>query len=369
MSLSDPPPKAPQKWTLEEDSQLSAAVAQEVQAGRTINWQTIARRFPGRTNKDCRKRWYYHISQPLQRGPWSKEEDARLRQGVRQYGTRWSKVADLVQTRNGDQCYKRWTDSLDPQIDKSPWTAEEDALLLEGVQTVGRNWKEIVSSKLPYRTGLAAKNRYSFLQRQMENGQSTVRGSKRGTRKRSSQSSSNSSVVDVEEHEHAEANVQQNEQQPNTYHVGTMLADMDKGLEMTGVDILDPNLNFKLNAAGGQVDLFNNNIATTTGFMPTIPHTSPVAMSDFQDWRSPEDFSPHHSYNNHFMDWGQANNISIPGSSDSSRQSSVGTGTRDVLVRATCHPEQTKSVLEELTRAVNVMTLRGDIRSFNFAVE
>lgn len=200
----------------------------------------------------------------------------------------------------------------------------------------------------------------------MENGQSTVRGSKRGSRKRSSQSSSNSSVVDVEEHEHAEANVQPNEQ-PNTFNVGTMLADMDKGLEMTGVDILDPNLNFKLNAASGQVDIFNNNIATTTGFMPTVPHTSPVSMSDFQDWRSPEDFSPHHTYQ--YMDWGQANNISIPGSSDSSRQSSVGTGTRDVLVRATCHPEQTKSVLEELTRAVNVMTLRGDIRSFNFAVE
>lgn len=107
-----------------EQYQLTSCVI-EVQAGRTINWQAIARRFPGRTNKDCRKRWYYHISQPLQRGPWSKEEDGRLRQGVRQYGTRWSKVADLVQTRNGDQCYKRWTDSLDPQIDKSPWTAEE----------------------------------------------------------------------------------------------------------------------------------------------------------------------------------------------------------------------------------------------------
>lgn len=41
------------------------------------------------------------------------------------HGTRWSKIAQVVGTRNGDQCWKRWYDCLDPQIDKSPWTPEE----------------------------------------------------------------------------------------------------------------------------------------------------------------------------------------------------------------------------------------------------
>ncbi|KAI1399162.1 hypothetical protein F4819DRAFT_488832 [Hypoxylon fuscum] len=365
MPLSDSSPKPPQKWTLEEDSQLSAAVAQEVQAGRTINWQAIARRFPGRTNKDCRKRWYYHISQPLQRGPWSKEEDGRLRQGVRQYGTRWSKVADLVQTRNGDQCYKRWTDSLDPQIDKSPWTAEEDSLLLEGVQTVGRNWKEIVSSKLPYRTGLAAKNRYSFLQRQMENGHSARKGGKRDSHKRVKSNSNSSTSMD--EADNASDGSHHSNEQASSFNVNTMLADMDQGISMSSVDILDPSLNMKLSTSGGSVDLFGN--SDPSGFMPTVnPHTSPVSISDFQDWRSHEDFSSQYPYNN-FMDWSQTNNMSLPGSSNSSRQSPDGITTKDVSVRATCLPGQTESVLEELTKVVNVMTLRGEIRSFNFAVE
>lgn len=54
-----------------------------------------------------------------------REEDEKLREAVELYGARWSKVAEAVGTRNGDQCWKRWYDCLDPRIDKSPWTAEE----------------------------------------------------------------------------------------------------------------------------------------------------------------------------------------------------------------------------------------------------
>jgi hypothetical protein len=54
-----------------------------------------------------------------------REEDEKLREAVELYGARWSKIAEMVGTRNGDQCWKRWYDCLDPRIDKSPWTAEE----------------------------------------------------------------------------------------------------------------------------------------------------------------------------------------------------------------------------------------------------
>jgi hypothetical protein len=54
-----------------------------------------------------------------------REEDEKLRQAVEHYGARWSKIAEVVGTRNGDQCWKRWYDCLDPRIDKSPWSAEE----------------------------------------------------------------------------------------------------------------------------------------------------------------------------------------------------------------------------------------------------
>ena len=54
-----------------------------------------------------------------------REEDEKLREAVELYGARWSKIAEAVGTRNGDQCWKRWYDCLDPRIDKSPWTADE----------------------------------------------------------------------------------------------------------------------------------------------------------------------------------------------------------------------------------------------------
>ena len=44
------------------------------------------------------------------------------------HGTKWSKVAEVVGTRNGDQCWKRWNDSLNPQIDHSSWDLHEVSL-------------------------------------------------------------------------------------------------------------------------------------------------------------------------------------------------------------------------------------------------
>lgn len=44
----------------------------------------------------------------------------------------------------------------------------QDAVLVEEVAKKGRNWSEIVSKHFPNRTSLAAKNRYSVLQRRRE---------------------------------------------------------------------------------------------------------------------------------------------------------------------------------------------------------
>lgn len=89
----------------------------------------------------------------------------------------WSRVAQVVGTRNGDrmffqpclssnstnllvECFKRWNDVLDPAIDRSPWTRDEDRILLLAIGEYGRAWKMIVDTYFPGRTGLDAKNRY-----------------------------------------------------------------------------------------------------------------------------------------------------------------------------------------------------------------
>ncbi|EJU01764.1 hypothetical protein DACRYDRAFT_107501 [Dacryopinax primogenitus] len=70
-----------------------------------------------------------------------------------------------METRSADQCAKRWTDVVNPDIDHSPWNPEEDKLLLKGVNECGNAWVRIARESLPRRSGLAAKNRYNVLKR------------------------------------------------------------------------------------------------------------------------------------------------------------------------------------------------------------
>ncbi|KAI3619036.1 hypothetical protein WG66_000492, partial [Moniliophthora roreri] len=97
------------------------------------------------------------------RGAWSPEEDALLIQAVHTFGSRWSLVAGMVKTRSSTQCARRWCDTLDPRIDKSPWTPEQDQLLLQAVEQYGRTWANIAKTFFPGRTGLALKNRYTVI--------------------------------------------------------------------------------------------------------------------------------------------------------------------------------------------------------------
>ncbi|KAI0116094.1 hypothetical protein F4776DRAFT_666669 [Hypoxylon sp. NC0597] len=98
-------------------------------------------------------------------GTWSPVEDARLKDAVAKYGTRWVVVAGAVGTRNGDQCAKRWNENLNPELDHSPWSSQEENLLLHLVDVYGHNWKFMASSFLEGRAPLSLKNRYSLLMR------------------------------------------------------------------------------------------------------------------------------------------------------------------------------------------------------------
>ncbi|KAF9067857.1 hypothetical protein BDP27DRAFT_1403600 [Rhodocollybia butyracea] len=153
-------------WTEEEDRLLREAV-KLVQPGSLSpsKWHAIAEHVPSRTNKDCRKRWFAKMASDVVKGGWAPEEDEELVKAIEKYGTRWSLVSAYVQTRNSDQCSKRWTDTLNPAIDRTRWSAEADALLLDAVEKHGKVWAKIVRTHFPGRTGLAAKNRFNSITR------------------------------------------------------------------------------------------------------------------------------------------------------------------------------------------------------------
>lgn len=55
--------------------------------GNVQNWNDIAVLLPGRTNKDCRKRWS-KVQLDIRKGSWTQDEDERLQQAVQQIGVK-----------------------------------------------------------------------------------------------------------------------------------------------------------------------------------------------------------------------------------------------------------------------------------------
>ncbi|KAK7461380.1 hypothetical protein VKT23_008557 [Stygiomarasmius scandens] len=163
-------------WTASEDQLLRDAVKlEDPDNPNPSKWHAISKHVPNRTNKDCRKRWFATMATEIIKGGWSSEEDNKLIEAIEKCGTKWSSVASMVQTRNSDQCAKRWTDTLNPTIDRTGWTTEADALLVKAVREHGKFWTKIVKMYFPGRTGLSAKNRYNSITRYMGINSGTIR--------------------------------------------------------------------------------------------------------------------------------------------------------------------------------------------------
>eukprot|EP01121_Diplochlamys_sp_Union-15-3_P007791 TRINITY_DN2011_c0_g1_i3.p1 TRINITY_DN2011_c0_g1~~TRINITY_DN2011_c0_g1_i3.p1 ORF type:complete len:362 (+),score=60.54 TRINITY_DN2011_c0_g1_i3:143-1228(+) len=153
------------RWTNTEDLILQEAVSKY----GAKNWKLIASHIEGRTDVQCLHRWQRVTNPALVKGPWTKREDALLRQLVEQLGTKsWSRIAKKLNSgRNGKQCRERYCNHLDPLIKKGDWTPEEDSMLLEKHARWGNKWSKIALF-LPGRSPNSIKNHFnSSIQRRM----------------------------------------------------------------------------------------------------------------------------------------------------------------------------------------------------------
>ena len=97
-------------------------------------------------------------------------EDQRLREVVARFEEYdWNVIASEMPGRNPRQCKERWTYYLSPTLNTSPWTNEEDNLLLMKQMELGSKWVKI-SKFFDNRTDAMVKNRFNVLMRKKKKG-------------------------------------------------------------------------------------------------------------------------------------------------------------------------------------------------------
>eukprot|EP01018_Ginkgo_biloba_P033605 Gb_34882 [translate_table: standard] len=96
----------------------------------------------------------------VKKGPWSPEEDAKLKAFIEQHGTcgNWIALPQKAGLRRcGKSCRLRWLNYLRPDIRHGGFSEEEDTIICSLYASIGSRWS-IIAAQLPGRTDNDIKN-------------------------------------------------------------------------------------------------------------------------------------------------------------------------------------------------------------------
>lgn len=131
------------KWYMVDDEILRSLVGE----AESTNWSTVAEKV-GKTEDECQQRWarLSEATKGLWYGQdliWTSQEDAKLLKLVTDLGSKWKQIASHLPGRSDLQCWRRWTNHLNPSITKEAWTLEEDRTILTCHMSFGNKWSRI----------------------------------------------------------------------------------------------------------------------------------------------------------------------------------------------------------------------------------
>ncbi|KAH0794869.1 Myb-like DNA-binding domain containing protein [Histomonas meleagridis] len=93
------------KWfTPEEDKILLELVNDD----KKKNWTEIATKLPGRTARQCRDRYNNTLKNQVEKKPWTKEEDELIITKFLEIGPKWVKISSFLKGRSGNNIKNRW---------------------------------------------------------------------------------------------------------------------------------------------------------------------------------------------------------------------------------------------------------------------
>ena len=152
-------------WTQEEDDLLIKAIEKNTFCG-AANWNKIAEVIKDRTKLQCYNRYvFFNRDQPVKRGIFSKEEDKIILDYVEKHGKHFNEIIKLLPDRTVTQIRNHYNLALGFEGETHCWTKEEDAALIDFVDTYGtNNWKEIATI-LKTHNRLSCRTRYITIQK------------------------------------------------------------------------------------------------------------------------------------------------------------------------------------------------------------
>lgn len=95
-------------FTVEEDIKLR----QMVEFFGDKSWKAVASQIPGRTAKQCRERYHAYLAPNIVQTPWTHEEDTLILEKYDEYGPKWSLISKHLKNRSDNQIKNRFNNHL-----------------------------------------------------------------------------------------------------------------------------------------------------------------------------------------------------------------------------------------------------------------